>query len=165
MVLTGFSISFMTNTATLLSRPWSLSSAGTALHYEQHPLRGPSAILLWLFSLVCYYGIPSCLSVWRRDWWNVGKFLQWFLFDFSKSLFTFDFLRSLLISSVILAYQFPPFNVRFRFYDPDATRSATGGYFLFLHRGQGSSYWSWNSSSPTPSRFYKNKIPSQVPMP
>ena len=51
MVLTGFSISFMTNTATLLSRPWSLSSAGTALHYEQHPPRGPSAILLWLAEL------------------------------------------------------------------------------------------------------------------
>ena len=104
MVLTGFSNSFMTNTATLLSRPWSLSSAGTALHYEQHPLRGPSAILLWLFSLVCYYGIPFCLSVWRRDWWNVGKFLQWFLFDFSKSLFTFElfwlinFLRSISVS-------------------------------------------------------------------
>jgi hypothetical protein len=29
--------------------------------------------------------------MWRSDWWNVGKFLQWFLFDFPKSLFTFEF--------------------------------------------------------------------------
>jgi hypothetical protein len=82
VVLAGFSNSFTTNAATLLSRPCFLSSVGTALHYKQHPLRGPTAILPWLFSLVCYHGVPSCLSVWRRDWWNVAKFLQWFLFDF-----------------------------------------------------------------------------------
>jgi hypothetical protein len=74
----------------------------------------------------------------------VGKFLQWFLFDFPKSLFTFElfwlinFLRSISVSVFTILM-------------PRALLVATSSS---SNAGKAvPKYWSWNSSSPPPLRF------------
>jgi hypothetical protein len=75
--LKAFFNSVPTTTTYFPCRPWFISTAFLALYSEFFP--HSDAYLLWLFSLFACCGTPPSVSTWRKDWWNVEKFLQWFI--------------------------------------------------------------------------------------
>ena len=77
--LTTSSACLLATVTHYLSRPWFFLTACLALCSEFFPHSISDAYILWLFSLFACYGMPPSFSLWRKHWWNVETFLQWFI--------------------------------------------------------------------------------------